>query len=227
MKARLGDMNKAIELRKLGQSYKEIQSTVKVSKGLLSLWLSDIKLTEDEARQLKMKLEERRNKGKISSKILNQARMLERERKLIRETEALWPKRRNDPVFMFGVTLFWAQGHKSGGDFNFSSSNTDMIFIMYAWALRYLVVPKDKVKIRLFMFESSNNESIKGFWAKNLHVKPEDIKVTLQKKKEGITKNDPYYKGCVRLTIVGIRYFRLMKAWQKLCIEYYGKALLG
>lgn len=227
MKARLEDRNKAIELRRKGLSYKEIQTFVKVSKGLLSMWLADLELSQDEKKVLEAKLSERKNRGRLNSKILNQTRRLDRERKVAKEAEVIFKKRKGDPQFLMGLTLFWAQGAKSSPDFNFMSTDTDMIFIMYAWIQRYLSVGKEKVKVRIFVPDGPQVQGFTGFWAKNLGVLENSIAVSREKTRKVGLKIDPYYKGCVRLTVVGVKYKRLMTTWQRLYIDFYGKALLS
>lgn len=227
MKARLEDRNKAIELRKQGHSYKEIQAFVRVSKGLLSMWLSDLKLSSDEEKRLHTKLQERKNRGKLNSKILNHSRRLDRERRVAKEGEQMYKKWKNDPLFLMGVMLFWTQGSQSSPDFNFMSKDTDMIFVMNAWVQKYLGVGKEDVKVRIFLPEGSQSHGITGFWAKNLGISEDLIKVSREKSRKVALKNDPFNKGCVRLTIFGVRYRRLMTIWQKLTIDFHGKALLG
>lgn len=227
MKARLEDRNKAIELRRQGHSYKEIQTLVRVSKGLLSMWLSDLKLSPDEEKRLHAKLQERKNRGKLNSKILNHSRRLDRERRIAKEGEQMFKKWKNNPAFLMGVMLFWTQGAQASPDFNFMSKDTDMIFIMNAWIQNYLDVGKEHVKVRIFLPEGPQTHGITGFWAKNLGISEDLIKVSREKSRKIATKTDPFNKGCVRLTVFGVRYKRLMSIWQKLVIDSHGKALVS
>lgn len=227
MKARLEDKNKAIELRRQGLSYKEIQAIVPVSKGLLSGWFEHLVLTPEEEKRLKIKIEERKKRGVMNSKILNQTRMLERERNVLKEAQVSFKKWKQDPLFIIGSTLFWSGGVKSSKNFDISSKDTDFIFFMYTWIQKYLQVSKEIIRINLFLYENQNSSGIKSFWTKNLGIKEDSIKVILQKGKIEAGANDQYNKGCIRLYITRVRYGSLMKAWQKLLVDYYGKALLG
>jgi hypothetical protein len=227
MKARLDQKNKAIELRRLGLSYKEIQEQVPVSKGLLSLWLAHLPLTQVEQILLKKKLEDRKNRGRLNSKILNQARMVEREKRIIKEAEILFKKSKNDPLFLIGITLFWCHGSKGSQVLNFSSSDTDTVFIMYTWIQKYLLLKKDTIKVRLFISDSPNIDTFRSFWAKNMGIPLEKISISLGKRKDRGIKNNPYYKGCILLSVTKVKYKKMMIAWQKFLINTYGKALLS
>jgi hypothetical protein len=226
MKARLEDKNKAIELRKLGKSYKEIQEVVKVSKGLLSMWLSKLSLTSDEQNLLIKKLEDRRNRGRLNSKILNQTRRLDRERKAIAEAQKGFQKWKSNPQFLIGLSLLWAKGVKTASDIRLSSIDTDLIFYMHAWFLKFLSIPKEGIQVRLFVENTPNVESMRVFWAKNLDLKAESVKLSLQKKPD-ILKNDPFYKGCLELTVFGVKHLRSVRAWQKMAVELHYRALLS
>lgn len=224
MKARLEDRNKAIELRRLGKSYREIQGVIRVSRGLLSGWLKDLPLNAEEASQLARRIEERRHRGRLSAKIASQARKIERERQAFKEAERLFVRYRKDPMFLLGVTLYWAEGARDGQSFRFMNADPDMILIMRRWVERYLGVSREKILARLFIHNIPGYETVPGFWLKNLGLGDHQLKVSHYTAKNKVIRKGPGYKGCVRLTIHGVRYLRLMKAWQTLVIQYYGKA---
>lgn len=226
MKARLEDKNRAIELRRQGLSYKEIQSVIPVSKGLLSGWFEYLELTPEEEQRLKLKIKERKDRGRISSLISNRARRIERERIVIKEAEGLFSKYKKDIFFITGVLLYWAEGAKKTTDFQFINSDPDMVFLMYKWILKYIPTSKEKIKPRLFIHDVPGYETALDFWSKNLGIEPYLFQKTIYKPTRHTVKKNPHYKGCVRLTVVGVRYVRLMKAWQKLFIEYYGKGFV-
>ena len=67
--ARKLDKQKAISLRNKGYSYNQIKEKIKVSKGTLSGWLSDMPLSEERIRELRdfnpQRIERYRNTMKI------------------------------------------------------------------------------------------------------------------------------------------------------------------
>lgn len=226
MRARLEDKRKAIELRKKGQSYREIQKIIPVSKGLLSRWLAYLDLSPSEEALLKSRIREIQDRGRIRSLISNRSRRIERERIVIDEAKKIFEKEKSNPLFLTGVLLYWAEGAKSIGDFQFINSDPEMILIMYHWIEKFLV-PKEKIKVRIFIHDIPGYETVHKFWSKKLDLEPYLFQKTIYKPTTHRIKKDPHYKGCVRLTVGGVRYLRLMKAWQRCFIEYYGKALFS
>jgi hypothetical protein len=217
---------RALLLRKQGLSYKEIQAFIPVSKGLLSTWFNDLVLTPVEQKFLEERIAEKKQRGRLQTLISNKSRRLERERILVREAEERFAKKVGDPGFIFGIISYWAAGSKEGGMFQFMSTDTDMVFLMFAWIRKYLEVPIDKIGFRIFAHSLKEFEMYRDFWAKRLDLSPQFIKKSLYRATKRESRAHPDYKGCIRLTLGSVRYLRMMKAWQKLVIEYYGKALL-
>jgi hypothetical protein len=224
MRARLEDRNKAIELRKCGMSYKQIQAVVPVSKGLLSGWFENLQLTHEEESNLKLKIKERIDRGRIGSLISNRSRRIERERIVIKEAEVVFKKYKADPVFLMGVVLYWAEGAKKSDHFQFINSDPDMVVMMNKWIIKFLKVPKDSIRPRLFIHKVPGYEGAEEFWAKSLGIDLDLFQKTIYKPTKHKVKKNPFYQGCLRLDIFGIRYLRLMNAWQKLLIQYYDGA---
>lgn len=225
MKARLQDKKLAIELRKQGFSYKEIQEQVPVSKSLLSGWFKHLDLTKDEEEYLKSRMEDRKDKGRISSTISNRNRRIEREVVAFEAAKTLFDKHKNHSDFLVGVALYWAEGSKRTGEFQFINSDPEMITFMYAWIQKYLDIDKDDIKIRLFIHKIPGYENIDLFWANILSTQPDLFEKTIYKPTQHSIKKNPNYKGCLRLSISGIYHLRVVKAWQKLLIQYYGRVL--
>lgn len=225
MKARLQDKKLAIELRKKGFSYKEIQEQVPVSKSLLSGWFEHLDLTKDEEEYLKSRMEDRKDRGRISSTISNRNRRIEREVVAFEAAKTLFDKQKNYSDFLVGVALYWAEGSKRTGEFQFINSDPEMITFMYAWIKKYLNIDKNNIKIRLFIHKIPGYENIDLFWANILNTQPDLFEKTIYKPTQHTVKKNPNYKGCLRLSIGGIYHLRVVKAWQKLLIQYYGRVL--
>ena len=223
---RLEYKKRALLLRKQGLSYREIQAFIPVSKGVLSTWFKGLELTLLERKFLEERIAEKKQRGRLQTLISNKSRRLERERIILKEAEESFSRNVLDPIFLSGVTLYWATGSKEGSGFQFMSTDTDMVFVMFVWIERYLNVSKETIGVRIFAHSQKEFEIYRDFWAKNLELSPQFIKKSLYKAARRDFKADPAYKGCVRLSLGSIRYLRLMRAWQKLVIEYYGKAII-
>ncbi len=221
MKARLEEKKKAIELRKKGLSYKEIQAQVNVSKGTMSGWFKFLDLTPDELRYLTSRIKERQDRGRITSTISNRNRRIAREVVVIEDAKRLFELYKGQSMFLVGISLYWAEGSKRTGEFQFINSDPDMIMFMSRWIKKYLGVTEDEIKKRLFIHRIPGYENIDLFWSSLLGITPNDFEKTIYKPTLYGTKKNPNYKGCLRLSIGKIYFLRLMKAWQKLLIQYY------
>lgn len=222
MKARLEDKKLAIELRKNGLSYKEIQQKVLVSKSLLSGWFKYLDLSKDEQEHLISRMNERKDKGRIISTLSNRSRRIQREEVAFEDAKKLFFRYKNQSDFQVGVALYWAEGSKRTSEFQFINSDPDMIVFMYKWIQKFMAINKDKIKCRLFIHKIPGYEDSHQFWVQKLAIEPYLFEKTIYKPTQHALKKNPNYNGCLRLSIGGIYYLRIIKAWQKLLIQYYG-----
>ena len=222
MVARLIDKNKAIELRKQGMTYSEIVQIVPVSRGLLSYWFKDLNLSMEEKEAIALRLVDKRGKGILKSVATNRQLRLKREIVAFEDAKKLFTDMHLDHKFLIGIALYWAEGAKKHNIFQFVNSDSDMIVFMYQWIQKYLSVDKSKIKCRLFVHKFPGYEDLEIFWAGKLGIETSLFQKTIYKPTKHNIKKNPDYKGCIRLCITNVYVFRLMRAWQKLLIQYYG-----
>lgn len=221
MTARLIEKNKAIELRKQGMTYSEITQIVPVSRGLLSYWFKDLEFSREEKEGIAKRLVDRRGKGMLKSAATNRQSRLNREIVAFEDAKKIFKEMQTDHRFLIGITLYWAEGAKRHNNFQFVNSDPDMVVFMYNWIQKYLKVDSDRIKCRLFIHRVPGYENIEMFWAGKLGVNPSLFHRTIYKPTKRIIKKNPDYKGCMCLYITDVYVFRLMRAWQKLLIQYY------
>lgn len=149
MKSRLEQKNQAIELRKSGLSYGEIQKTIKVSKGLLSGWLQNLELSDAQKIALKKHGEDVQNRGRLRAAITNKYKRAARENSALESAKKKFAKLKNEPAFLVGISLYWAHGSKKGSRFQFISSDRNMIAFMLGWIEKYFHVEKGEIEQRL------------------------------------------------------------------------------
>jgi hypothetical protein len=97
-----------------------------------------------------------------------------------------------------------------------------MVVFMFNWIKKYLKINQDSVKCRLFIHKVPEYENVEVFWAGKLGLQTNVFQKTIYKPTGDYLKKNPDYKGCMRLCITNVYVFRLMKAWQKLLIQYHG-----
>ncbi len=221
MKSRLDDRRKAIELRKTGLSYKEIQEIISVSKGVLSGWFKHLDFSVNEITLLAKNNQDRQYKGRLKASITNRRKRLDREGAVFIRAEEDFAQLKNDSMFLVGVALYWAEGSKRTGEFQFINSDPNMIVFMYSWIQKYLSTDKKLIKARLFTHKIEDYEEHLPFWSQILGREPSSFDKTIFKPTIHKVKKNPNYKGCLRLTVASIDKLRMMGAWQKLLIRYY------
>lgn len=222
MVARLIEKNQAIELRKQGMTYSEIAKIVPVSKGLLSYWFKDLALTVEEKEKIALNMVGGRGAGILKSSATNRQKRLGREIVAFEDAKRIFAENINDQQFLIGIALYWAEGAKKHNVFQFVNSDSDMVVFMYNWIQKYLKIDKNKIKCRLFIHKVLGYENIELFWAWKLGIESSLFMKTIYKPNKHSFKKNPDYKGCMRLSIANVYVFRLMRAWQKLLIQYYG-----
>jgi len=125
--AKRKEKEKAIQLRKLGKSYREIRALLPVSKASLSLWLRDYPLSAKKMREL-------RDFNVKRIEHYQETRRRQRDIKLaeIYKTEKarILPLSRNE-LLIAGLFLYWGEGSKSTLSNYVAFSNTDPAMIVF------------------------------------------------------------------------------------------------
>lgn len=125
----------AIELRKGGYSYSEIQKFVHVQKSTLSYWFRDIKLSEPQLARLKKNRIEGAQKGSMA-KTLKTSKAIEEIQKTSAKDIGKISKRE---LWLMGIMLYWRERllNKNDSDLKkgirFTSSDPDLIKLFLKW----------------------------------------------------------------------------------------------
>lgn len=136
-------------------------------------------------------------------------------------TKTEFEKLKDDPFFVLGVILYWAEGTKKFTEFQFINSDPKMIKIMVRWIEKYMGFKKESLKIRLFIHQSYADEKCEEFCADILGIPSDTLYKTIYKQTPHDVKKPTKYKGCLRIGISEIENLRKMLAWQRLLCDYY------
>lgn len=204
MKSKFEEREKAQKLRRQGLSFREIRKIVPVSKSSLSAWLRFLSLSPEETKQLKDRARKNVDNGSERAALSNRTKRIGREEVAKREANALLEKYKNDPLFILGVGLYWAEGSKRTSSFSFTNSDPGMVKFMIIWLSRYFNTPKEAIFLRVQSHEDFKPENYELFWSEYTGIPMKQFKKTTYKvNKHGLFKKNPIYKGCVRLEIGG------------------------
>jgi hypothetical protein len=155
---------KAIELRKKGESYNAIKTKLHVSKSTLSRWLYSLPLSEERLRELQadspVRIERYRNTMRKKKEVRLGAAYEEMAKKI-----GILSSRE---LFLSGLFLYWAEGTKTReAGIELTNTNPSMLKFVMAW-LTLLGVPMSKMKVHLHLYADMNIKKQMKFWSKIL-----------------------------------------------------------
>jgi hypothetical protein len=203
----------AFYLRKKGISYGEIAKRLCLSKSTISLWCSDILLTEKQEKNLKNKIIRSGMNGRLLGAQKNKNKKLLE----IREAE-IWAKEKigkisTKELLIANVALYWAEGSKkSNTGFIFVNSDPDMILFIYNWLMVDMNISKEDFSPRVSINISHKDRvmNILKYWSNLLDLpvssfgNPYFINTTQKKRYQN---HDSYY-GVLRLRLKKSTNFR-------------------
>ena len=202
---KLKEKEKAIKLRKSGFSYSEILKEIPVAKSTLSLWLRNVglakkqkqRLTEKKLAAMKRGWEACRKKRLMITEIIKGNARAEINKISKRE---LW---------LMGVMLYWAEGHKERGKSSnvcFTNSDPQMIKLFLRWLQKICKISKEHIFCEIYLHETATEKAreIRKYWSEITDfplIQFQKIrwkKNKINTKRKNIGEN---YRGLLRITV--------------------------
>ena len=170
--ARLKDREKALFLRKQKEmSYSQIKKILRVSKSTLSYWLRDYPLSEQRIKELQKigmpRSEQAIEKFRETMKQKRGKRLAE----IYKTQKKLILPLSNREFFISGLLLYWGEGTKSRRDIlSISNSDPSVIQFFIHWLNKSLNVSKEKMRVRLHLYNDMNINKEMEFWSRVLKI---------------------------------------------------------
>lgn len=209
----------AIKMRNDGLSYRQILERIPVSKSTLSSWLGKLELSPEIQNKLFHNCNSRQEQGRIIAGQKNKERRIIRESAIKNEAKIEFDIHKTRSDFLVGVALYWAEGGKKSGVFQFINSDSEMIQYMLVWIGEYLGIPKESLKIRLFIHEPYKNENCERHWSERINIPVDSFQKTIYKPTPHKIKIRPYYKGCLRISCGGVDLLRKVMFWRDFLVQ--------
>lgn len=220
MKQRITDKHFAIQLRRRGKSFDEIRSVIpNLPKSTLSGWFKDIELTDEQLRNLEKRIQNKLEKARFASAKTNREKRIQRTLQIFNEAKKEFPNFSINPLFLVGLSMYWAEGSKRGGTVEVINSDIEVIKLMIKWFNKFLGVPVEKMRFRLYTHKQFAHEESEKFWARELDVNLSQFQKTVYKFSPHNFKKRPDYRGCLRIVVGAINKLRKIFAWQKALVE--------
>lgn len=158
------DRREAIELRLQGKTYTFIKDYLNISKGTLSYWLKNIKLTKFQLKNIKKDSTERRIENYINTRRKKRIKIFESY--LENGRKNLLPFSKRD-FLIAGLFLYLGEGEKSNWwTTSISNTNPSIIKFVLFWFTKILKIPKNKIKVHLHLYKDMDIEKEINLWTK-------------------------------------------------------------
>lgn len=134
---------KARRAREAGKSIKEIAKELDVSKSTVSLWCSNIKLSQKQIDALQKRRITAGYAGRLKGAEIQKRRRLEKISNYQQEGFKRIGKVTSRDTLLFGLGLYLGEGNKSGNHFQFVNADPEVIQAIIQWLKIFGVTDKD------------------------------------------------------------------------------------
>ncbi len=159
----------AIELRKQGKSINQIVQLVQASKGSVSTWVRHIQLTDEQKERLMGSCPSMNRGMKEWPDKLKKQAMGSREKyqQLGREMVKI-----NDPLFIAGCMLYWAEGSKTRTQVGFVNSDAGMVRLFIDFLKQCFNVKDNDLRIGCYYYVNDDItcEQVEQHWKNELRL---------------------------------------------------------
>lgn len=145
------------DLRRQGLSYGEIMEMIPVKKSTLATWCREIRLSEEQALEVKARTGE--NARTPDTQWRRRIEIEGIRRGAADEVGEL----ANDPLWVAGVVLYWAEGAKTQNHLRLANSDPRALRLFITWVRAYLD-PEAEFSMQLHLHEGNDEPTAKRFW---------------------------------------------------------------
>jgi hypothetical protein len=182
-------------LRLCGLTYSEIRDLIPVPKATLSNWCSSVILTPEQIRAIKERVPSQLGVPKDSQ----WRRRLEIER--IRNEASVYALAHlDDPLFVAGVVLYWAEGSKSRNDVILANTDARTLRLFVDWVRRHLDDNAEFV-LSLHLHEGNDEEAAQSYWRRAVRLPNAQFTKTYTKPRGSGHRKNRLKHGVCRLRV--------------------------
>jgi len=203
------ERQKAVDLRKKGLTYEEIQQHLKIPKGTLSLWLRNIPFVISSTSYNKRMSACLRN-----SQVLHQ-RKIQRTSQIVSEAKTEILNIKPYELKLLGAMAYWTEGSKTqDNQVKFTNSNPKTIKFILKWLKEICLVPDEKLRVHLRIHGDINKKDIEQYWVGLTGISLNRFYKTTFKisNSEGKRHNKLKY-GIASITVCDTNLFYKIKGW--------------
>lgn len=162
---KLSEQRKAVEMRHKGYSITDIAVRLSVSKGSVSRWVRDVKLTTQTLQKIKKRSH---SKAAVESRRASRLRNTHKQRaQQIAVAQNEIPYIDKQALKFIGTSLYWGEGSKKKpGVVEFTNSDMNMIQVMMCFFTQVCNVPKSKFRGHVYLHSHLPTTKAELYWSK-------------------------------------------------------------
>lgn len=201
-------------LRRQGLSYREIIAQVPFSltKGTISHWCKEIKLTQEQLDRLDRLYREGSYRNRLLGSKATQRRRAAEVEAIKTKAQAEVARLRSDELWLAGLMLYWAEGSKTH-QVSVSNSDARLIAFMMKWFREYCGVPEGKLRAYLHLHSGQDEQAMKVFWANVTGLPISQFGKSYVKKEGTGHRKNILYRGTIRISICDTNLLWKIHGW--------------
>ena len=156
----------AIELRRKGLSYSDIQNSINVPRSTIAYWLKDIELSDEQAEKLRAK-----------RSVVAKSNSEKRTARILRETEEIKYSAAKEiggitkrELWLMGIMLYWKFGNQSDlkKGLHFTSSDPELVKLFLKWLTDIGKIRDEEMACDIFIGKDKKNsiDQVKNHWSR-------------------------------------------------------------
>lgn len=203
---------RALELRKSGKSYSEIEKETGISRSTLSYWFRKEGWSEEVKNRLTQDAISNATARIIS---LNRVRGIGLQFKYAKaadEARVEFKKFLKSPLFVVGVSIYWGEGDKgSSGRIKVSNTDPSMLRLYLRFLEVFCDISKDSLRAWVITHPNLDVKDPEMYWAKELDFKPKNFyKTTVIR---GKSRKGRFQNGICALGVSNLYTKRKILTW--------------
>ncbi|MBU0576526.1 helix-turn-helix domain-containing protein [Patescibacteria group bacterium] len=200
---------RALELRKIGNSYAQISTKMGISKSTIFGWTKSVILSG----KAQDKLAKTRSDGVKKGARKSKHKMMKMKKDMAKKGQftiesIIFSKSLLKVMCSF---LYWGEGNKSGSYVSFINSDPEMIGAFMVLLRQSFELDESKFRILVHIHEYHHEESILNFWSKITNVPLSQFSKSYLKLNTKVRRK-PKYMGCARIRYYNVEIVRELQA---------------
>ena len=169
--ARIIDRQRAIDLRKQGKTYGQINKELGITKSTLSGWLGSYPLSEKQLDSLELNKKYSRQVATEKTRITKQKKHDKRLSDVYQKEKKRWKVLTKKELELAGIFLYWGEGAKLiNGPISLNNTDPQVLKFTLYWLMNALEIPKEKIQVFLHLYNDMDIKKEMKYWSKELKM---------------------------------------------------------